>query len=336
VLDAGWAARFPREALVAAGVLDRFAVVVDEEPAGPDHDLHDEDLWWDAAEPLRVVAVRDLDLVGDDHWSAALAQLAGQPETRAAVLEPGGYTGWWLARNALLDGREPGFWRLPSAEGLAGLYDPVPGAGDVDETVLTAVGVRAGLGVAGTDEAADLLTRLADPRRTVGAALGAEAHAALAEAVADGRVDVDALDPPDHVRSLAGTVVSVDAAVVLDAPWTAAVLPAAELVVGGEPAALAEILDLPLASDVVRGEVVGEGVAVAWADLPAAVVACRTTGLPLPPGELRLHEVLEVDLTRPEKGRRTVPTWVDARGRVHTDDPVRALLALPGAPGGPG
>ncbi|WP_181784737.1 hypothetical protein, partial [Pseudonocardia pini] len=102
-----------------------------------------------------------------------------------------------------------------------------------------------------------------------------------------------------------------------------------------EPAALAEILDLPLASDVVRGEVVGDGVAVAWADLPEVVVACRTTGLPLPPGELRLHEVLEVDLTRPEKGRRSVPTWVDAVGRVHADDPVRALLGLPGAPGGP-
>ncbi|GAA4541159.1 molecular chaperone Hsp90 [Pseudonocardia xishanensis] len=340
VLAPEWAARFPREALVAAGVLDGFAVVVDEEPAGPDHDLHDEDLWWDEREPTRVVAVRDLDLVADAAWPAALALLACAPGTRAALLEPGGYTGWWLARHALLGGREPGYWRLPSADGLAGLYDPVPAVptgavtpnrgGIVDEAVLTAVGVRSALGVADTEDAADLLDRLADPGRTVGAGLGARAHAVLAAAVADGLVDVAALELPDHVRSLAGTVVPVDDAVVLDAPWTAAVLPAAELVVGGEPAALAEILDLPLASEVVRGEVVGDGEPVAWSDLPDVVVACRTADLAVPPGELRLHDRLEIDLERPEKGRFRVPTWVDARGTVHADDPLRALLALPG------
>ena len=62
-----WAARFPREVLTAVGVLDGFAVVVDEEPVGPDHDLDDEDRWWDglAEPPTRLVAVRDLDLVDD-------------------------------------------------------------------------------------------------------------------------------------------------------------------------------------------------------------------------------------------------------------------------------
>ncbi|WP_093076464.1 sacsin N-terminal ATP-binding-like domain-containing protein [Pseudonocardia oroxyli] len=339
VLAADWAARFPREALVAAGVLDGFAVVVDEEPTGPDHDLHDEDLWWDRAgdaEPTRVVAVRDLDLVADDAWPGALALLAGTPATRAALLEPGGYTSWWLARHALLAGREPGFWRSPSAETIAGLYDPAPSS--LDDAVLAAVGVRTGLAVADTREAADLLERLADPSRTVSPELGARAHEALADAVADGRVDVAALDLPDRVRSLAGTVVSVDDAVVLDAPWTAAVLPAAELVVGGEPTALAEILDLPLASEVVAGEVVGAGRAVAWVDLPEVVVACRTAGLAPPAGFVWSHDTLEIDLTRPEKARRRVPTWVDEAGRVHADDPVRALLAHraahPGRPAG--
>ena len=47
VLHPEWAARFPREVLTAVGVLDGFAVVVDEEPVGPDHDLDDEDRWWD-------------------------------------------------------------------------------------------------------------------------------------------------------------------------------------------------------------------------------------------------------------------------------------------------
>jgi hypothetical protein len=329
VLDPAWAARIPRGALVAAGVLDGFAVVVDEEPAGPDHDLHDEDLWWDeGAEPTRVVGIRDLDLVADEAWPAALALLAGRPETRSAVLEPGGYAGWWLARNALLGGHEPGHWRLPGAERLVGLYDPVPV--ELDERLLAAIGVRAELTVGSAGEAGDLLDRLADPARTVDAALAADAHAALAAAVADGLAEVDDLDLPDRVRSLAGTVVSVDDAVVLDAPWAAAVLPAADLVVGGEPHALAAILDLPLASDVVAGEVVGTGRAVRWAALPEVVVACRTTGLPVPTGEVRLHDTLEVDLTRPEAGRCSVPTWVDAVGRVHAADPVRALLALPG------
>ncbi|MFR9801591.1 sacsin N-terminal ATP-binding-like domain-containing protein [Pseudonocardia sp. RS010] len=327
VIDPTWTARIPREALVAAGVLDGFAVVVDEDPAGPDHDLHDEDLWWDeGAGPTRLAGVRDLDLVADDAWSAALALLAARPETRAAVLEPGGYTGWWLARHALLGGYEPGHWRLPDAERLAGLYDPVPVG--LDERLLAAIGVRAELAVGSTEEAADLLERLADPARTVDAALAADAHAVLAAAVAEGVVEVDDLDLPDRVRSLAGTVVSVDDAVVLDAPWTAAVLPARDVVVGGEPHALADILDLPLASDVVAAEVVGTGRPVRWSALPEVVVACRTAGLPVPAGELWVHEALEVDLTRPEAGRRSVPTWVDTAGRVHAADPARALLAL--------
>ncbi|MCE0767652.1 hypothetical protein LWC35_32860 [Pseudonocardia kujensis] len=329
VLDPAWAARVPREALVAAGVLDGFAVVVDEEPTGPDHDLHDEDLWWDeGAEPTRVTGVRDLDLVADDAWPAALALLARSPATRAAVLEEGGYTGWWLARHAVLGGYGPGHWRLPGAERIAGLYDPVPA--ELDERLLAAIGVRAELAVATTEDAADLLDRLADARRTVDAALAADAHAALAAAVAEGAVEVDALHLPDRVRSLAGTVVDVDAAVVLDAPCAAAVLPAHDLVVGGEPTALAEILDVPLASDVVAGEVVGEGRPVRWSALSEVVVACRTTGLPVPAGELWVHDTLEVDLTRPEAGRRSVPTWIDAAGRVHAADPVRALVALSG------
>jgi hypothetical protein len=123
---------------------------------------------------------------------------------------------------------------------------------------------------------------------------------------------------------------------VLDAPWAAAVLPAHDLIVGGEPHALAEILDLPLASDLVAGEVVGSGRPVRWSALPEVVVACRTAGLAVPAGELWLHDTLEVDLTRPGKGRRSVPSWVDAAGRVHAADPVRALLTLSGRVGDDG
>ncbi|HEV7470183.1 MAG TPA: hypothetical protein VGO23_10410 [Pseudonocardia sp.] len=328
VLDGRWATRIPREAFVAAGVLDGFAVVVDEEPVGPDHELHDEDLWWDSLEggPARVVAVRDLDLVADDAWPAALRLLAAEPDTRAAVLRSGGYTGWWLARNALLGGRAPAYWRLPSASALAGFYDPVPDTG-IDETLLAAIGVRAGLVVRSTDDAADLLARLGDPARTPDAGLALAAHAALADALVEELVDVDRLELPERVRSLAGGVVAVDDAVVLDAPWTAAVLPAGELVGGGDPAALAELLDLPLSSDVVAAEIVGEGEPVAWSALPEVLVVCHTLGVDVPAGELRRHEDLRIRLRRPEQGVRSVPAWPDAGGRWHAADPVRALLA---------
>jgi hypothetical protein len=332
VLDAGWAARFPRSTLTAVGVLDGFAVLVDEDPAGPDHDLDGEERWWDGldAPPARLVAVRDLDLVADAAWPAALALLAGEPATRAAVTAPGSYTGWWLARYARLHGRRPGHWRLPSAAQLAALYDPPPDVG-VDEEFLRAVGVRADLEVGDADTAVDLLARLADPARHPDHALAAAAHAALAAAVAAGRVDPDDVLPPRRVRALDGTVADAEVAVVLDLPWLAAVLPAGEIVGGGVGAAataLADLLDLPLASEVVAADVEGDGEAVRWAALSEVVLACGVLGIPVPPGELRHHDELTVAVHRPAGGRRAVPAWCDRQGRWHASDPVRALLGL--------
>ncbi|WP_214364624.1 sacsin N-terminal ATP-binding-like domain-containing protein [Pseudonocardia sp. H11422] len=331
VLDAAWAQRIPRSVLTAVGVLDGFAVLVDEEPAGPGHHLHDEDRWWEGLTepPARLLAVRDLDLVADDAWPAALRLLAGEPDTRAAVLH-GGYTAWWLSVHARLDGRRPGYWRLASASGLAELYDPAPGPVP-DEAFLAAIGVRTGLAVADARDAADLLARLSDPARRPDVALVAAAHAELAAAVAAGRVDPAELDPPQRVRALDGTVVDVDDAVVLDAPWLAAVLPAAELVGGGGPGdlpALADLLDLPLASDVVSAAVPDPGRPVRWAELAEVVVACHTLGVPVPPGEVLLHDELVIDVRRPVAGRRTVPAWPDADGWWHAADPLRALMGL--------
>ena len=116
--------------------VDGFAVLVDEEPVGPDHDLDDEERWWDGldAPPARLVAVRDLDLVDDDAWPAALALLAAEPgHPGRAAPRPARYTAWWLARHARLGGRRPAHWRLPSADRLAALYDPVPGDRPSDE-----------------------------------------------------------------------------------------------------------------------------------------------------------------------------------------------------------
>ena len=108
-LSASFAEQWPDDAITAIGVLDTFAVLEVDEPAGPDHDLADEADWWDslAEPPVRLLAVRDLDLVADDAWPAALRLLAGDPRTARALREPG-YTTWWLARFALLDGAPPG------------------------------------------------------------------------------------------------------------------------------------------------------------------------------------------------------------------------------------
>jgi hypothetical protein len=339
VLHEGFAVRVPRTALTAVGVVDGFAVLVDEDPVAPDHDLDDEERWWDSLDtpPPRLVAVRDLDLVAEGAWPAALTLLAAERETRAALTAPGSYTSWWLARHARLGGRRPGHWRLPTAHGLAALYDPPPrgcgdsddaGGGVVDEAVLAAIGVRADLAISDASVAADLMARLADPARHPDVALVAEAHAALAEAVAVDRVHPADLDMPEQVRALDGTVAEVDVAMVLDAPWLAAVLPAGELVTGGDPAALADLLDLPVASEIVAGEVESAGRAVRWAELAEVVVACHTLGAPVPAGELTVHDELWVAVRRPVSGRFRVPTWRDATGRWHAADPVRALLGL--------
>lgn len=327
VLDTAWQERASRDVLVAVGVLDGFAVVETDAASAADLGLDDVDRWLEEQDPDVVVAVRDLDLVRDDAWPAALALLAGEPETRAAVLAPGSYTAWWLVRHARLHGHRPGFWRLPSATGLGALYDPPPGTA-ADDAVLAAAGVRAALAVTDHRDAADLLDRLADPDRRPDVALVADAHAALAAAVVEGRVDPADLDPPERVRVLDGSVADVADAVVLDAPELAAVLPAGEVVVGGDPRALADLLDLPTASEIVDGEVVGAGRPVPWAALPEVVVTCHTLGVPVPTGELWCHDRLEIVLHRPAPGRRRVPTWRAGDGRRHADDAVRALLAV--------
>ena len=223
------AAAWPRHVLAATGVLDTFGVVVDESPAGPDHDLDDERDWWDelAEPPARMTAVRDLDLVADDAWPAALKLLAAEPDTWQALHEPRGYTGWWIARNALLDGRAPRDWRLETATDLAGLYDPVPPTG-VDPSVLAAIGVRAEL-----EPDSDLLERLADPDRDVPAGTTLRAHAALARAVLDGTLDTHDVDPPNAVRSLTGQVVPAAEGLVLDAPWVLQVVEPERIVAAG-------------------------------------------------------------------------------------------------------
>lgn len=345
VLASAAVAEHGAAALRAVGVLDSFAVLDEPDPDGPDHDLDAEEQWWHwvlesgADPPARLLAVRDLDLVHEQRWPQALRRIAADPSGLAALRAPGGYTGWWLARYARFGGHPPAYWRLPDAAELEGLYDVVP-VRDIDGTLLAAAGVRTGLRVTDAADAADLLARLADPARTVTPAVVHAAHAALSGAA----LDLAEVEPPARVRAVTGEVVDADRAVVLDAPWLAAVLPAGLLASGGDPGALADLLDLPLASERVAPELLdaGPGCTQRWAEVVEVVAMCAAAGLAVPEGTLRRHEQLRVRYRGVE---HSVPFWVTSDGTVHATDPVRAavwrcsrtqaLLRPPGAaPGG--
>ncbi|KZB87267.1 sacsin N-terminal ATP-binding-like domain-containing protein [Amycolatopsis regifaucium] len=314
ILDEEFAEDWPVSTLVAVGVLDSFAIVSDDDPLEPEHGLPDEHDWWDAREkpPSRVLAVRDLDLVADDTWPEALRLLAARPDTWRALTEPGGHTGWWLARYALLAGHAPLDWRMPEAAALAGLYDVVPDSG-LSKEILLAAGVRTALTVDTAEDVEELLERLGDPERTVSPGLASRAHAALAES----EVDIDA---PDRVRVADGSAVDARNAVVLDVPWFAAVLAPDRMVVTASGAgALAELLDLPVASGL-DAKVTDDGEYVPWTELSALRLAADQLGVELPDGGVLLHETLTVSF---EDAERDVAWWSD--GRLHAADTPEGL-----------
>lgn len=315
---------WPATVLTAVGVLDTFTVVVDEAPTGPDHDLDDEQGWWsaiggDANPPTRFIAVRNLDLVAEDAWPQALRLVSAEPEAWHALSEVDGYTAWWISRYASLAGQAPRHWRLPEADDLAGLYDAVPDAG-LSTAVLAAAGVRQSLSVSNSGEAAELLARLGDPKRVVPQGVCLRTHAVLADAVAADRIDLSEVDEPGQVRCVDGVVVEADRAVVLDQPWLLPALAGAPVVAlssGSDPAALADLLNLPLAGDGPSAVPADDGVKLAWADLSAVVLACELIGVPTPAGAVAVHD----ELTVAAADRRVIaPWWVAADGTPHAED----------------
>lgn len=327
-LDEEFAAEWPEEVLLSVGVLDGFAVHVEEQPVEPDADFGDSEHWWAEQQaerpedwpPARFVAVRDLDLVAADAWPAALRLLRSAPETLRVLREPDGYSRWWISRYALLAGHPPRHWRMPGAEDLAGLHDPVPDLG-LDPEDLRLAGVRAELRVDGAEDAADLLRRLGDPQRPVRAGTALRAHRVLSDAVAAGIVDPSEVDPPEQVRSVSGAVVSTERAVVLDEPWMLSVLDAPLVVAGGSPErfdaeALAELLDLPLASEENTMRVEDDGRAQAWAEVARVPAACELLGVAVPDGAVVLHDKLRLGTPA---GQRQVHWWVTSRGEVHAE-----------------
>ncbi|MFD5254883.1 sacsin N-terminal ATP-binding-like domain-containing protein [Streptomyces bobili] len=250
-----------------------------------------------------LVAVRDLDLVDDDRWPQALALLA-QPPLRDAltqpvrILLPDGthevvrpYTAWWLRGHPVLDGRRPA--GLLAAGGdplLHGLYDQADATGFSDEQVLRALGVRTSL-AALLDEpggAAELLDRLADPDRPVGAAQLHGLYSELAE------LDPDQVTLPDELRAVVdGRVEVVDAAdaVVVDSPD---LLPFTEGVPllpvrPTQAAGLAELFQVRRLSESVTGEIHSEGTEHEVPDPVRTLLGPRT------PTTYVEHEELVVD-----------------------------------------
>lgn len=208
----------------------------------------------------------------------------------------------------------------------------------LDDALLRAIGVRSALSIVDADDVENLLARLGDPKRNPGPGAVLRAMSALAEAP----VRPEDVTPPDQVRTLAGTVAVSDGCLVLDGPWIAAVVGADELVAAedfGLAAALADMVDLPLASDQISASIPDDGDYVPWAELGAVVEAAELAGLELPSGGPIVHDPLVVDVDGERvdgervdgKGvggeRREVAWWLTGDGILHVSDTPEALAA---------
>lgn len=308
-LDPMTAREHPAAAWRAIGVGWGFTVVTETDPTGPDHDLDDEDRWWQGLpeDPPEFAAVRDLDLVDDKAWPQALRLLLAEPATRRLLADRDGYTAWWLRRHARIDGRPLGVFRAGTDPVFADLLPALPGFTETDLSALATVladpaDITAHLAVA-------LLEALADPAKTPTPEAVSQVHRRLAAAVP--QLDLDEIGVPERVRALSGAVIDPDRALVLDRPWFGLALPADRLVVGDidHAAELATLLDVASASEAVHAEVLGTGRRTTWADEPLGVLLRLQFGLPPLAGELVLHDRLEVRLTGAYEATVAVPWW---------------------------
>ncbi|MFQ6324796.1 sacsin N-terminal ATP-binding-like domain-containing protein [Nocardia sp. CWNU-33] len=301
------------QALRAVGVGWDFSIVVEADPTGPDHHLDDEDHWWSGLpeDPPELAAVRDLDLVAETAWPEALRQLASGDRTRRLLVDPDGYTAWWLRRHARVDGTVLGLLSHPADTEFAGLLTEfaVPGLGRQDIDALRAV--LADPDAITPDLAAALLAALADPAKTPAPEVISRTHARLAAAVAADRLDLADLDLPDRVRALSGAVVDPREALVLDQPWFGLALPPERLVLGDTDTApaLATLLDLPLVSEAVTAEVLGTGRRTTWSAEPLGVVLRQLFTLAPQQGDLVVHDDLRIRLHGAATATVAVAWW---------------------------
>jgi hypothetical protein len=309
-----------------------------------------------------LTAIRDLDLVDPGQWPRALEIIASRPALRSALVSPArarvadgrhadvpSYTAWWLRTHPVLGGRRPDSLRAASADPLLdGLYDDVAGVAGGDPAlarllaspaIARALGVRSSLAelLADPGGADELLDRLADPARPVDRAQLRALWAALAsgmpaDAMASG-------PPPDRIRAVLGdSVVVADArdVLVLDSPdlWPLAADRPLVLAPYGLSLVLAELLDIPVASESVPGVVESAGmrrpvppvVAVVLPDAPQSYLAhdkLVADGVPVPwrcaDGEVHAGTTA---------GLACGLAW--AAGQWHSRHLLTALLASPG------
>jgi hypothetical protein len=294
---------------------------------------------------VEVIAIRDLDLVDPDRWPRALEIIATRPALRAALASPTrirladgrhadvpSYTAWWLRTHPVLGGHRPADLRTAAADPLlAGLYDdaasiagpdPVLARLLADPVLARALGVRDSLAalLAEPGGADELLGRLADPARVVDRAQLRSLWAALAAADPE-------VTPPERVRVVLGDAVVVASAfdaLVLDSPDLWPLVAGRPLVLApyDRSLVLAELLDIPVASESVPGIV--EGTADGAGErrpVPAIVAAV----LPDAPESYLAHDKLVVD-------GGPVP-WRCADGEVHAGTAAGLACGLAWAAG---
>jgi hypothetical protein len=305
------AGRWPAQVLEAVGVLRIFAVLEARDVLlDPDEpvllDLDASDVWLrdaapDVAAVDEFVAIRDLEWIDQDRWPQAFAELSQEP-LRAAVLRSP-YTCWWLSSFARLpsvagNDCRPADLRLPDGDpDLAGCYaDLDTQRVRADRDLLIAAGVVAELPGQAVDQE-DLLDRIGDRSREVTWASARRLYRRLASAE---------VAPPADVRTVDGVVDAAEA-VVVDAPDLLDLVGdrGRLLAPAGEAAAIAHLLDLPLASELADYPVLS---APAPPDealrgrLAAALRAVSEAALPT----LQLHSGLRV---RDADGRETAVSW---------------------------
>jgi len=292
-----------------------------------------------------VTAVRDLELVDPARWPRALEILTTRPRLRAALVRPvrarladgdvidiPSYTSWWLRTHPVLAGRRPADLRTPDADPLLdGLYDDASALATTDPAVdglladaalARLLGVRASVTdlLAEPDGPDDLLDRLADPRRPVTRQQLRSLWMALAAASAGASATAT---PPTAIRAIqAGEVVVADPAdvLVLDSPDLYPLVAGRPLVLAPYDLALvlAELLDVPVASEEARGQVETSPERRAVPGLVHAV-------LPDAPSSYLAHDKLVMDGV-------AVP-WRCTDGEVHAASPQGLACGLAWAAG---